>query len=65
MEIKANKLLGNNHTQVKSVDKLMILLYNIILLAGASYLVVEHDVTAWIYLIALFFGATWNEKDTA
>jgi hypothetical protein len=33
-------------------------LYNIILFAGASYLIVAHDFSAWTYLIVLMLAAS-------
>jgi hypothetical protein len=49
--------------QVKTIDKLIILLYNLLLLAGASYLVFYKDASAWIFAVAIIFGASWSEKD--
>jgi hypothetical protein len=63
MEVKLKRPVTVTVNTVKSVDKLMILVYNLLLLAGASYLVVVHNVTSWVYLIALIFGASWSEKD--
>ena len=34
--------------------------YNLALLAGASYLVYYKDASAWIFALALLFGASWN-----
>ena len=48
--------------QVKTIDKLIILLYNLVLVTGASYLVYYKDASAWIYVLALCFGASWKEK---
>lgn len=50
-------------SQVKSVDKLIILMYNLILATGASYLVYYKDASAWIFVVAIIFGASWSEKD--
>ena len=56
----------------KTVDKptplemLFILVYNLALLAGASFLVYYKDASAWIYVIALCFGASWkSDKEEA
>lgn len=39
-------------------------LYNIILFAGASYLIVAHEFSAWVYLVALMLAASLRkEKD--
>ena len=50
-------------SQFKSVDKLIILCYNLILVAGASYLVFYKDASAWLFALAIIFGASWSEKD--
>ena len=41
----------------------MILVYNLILLAGASYLVYYKDASAWLFVLAILFGAKWSEND--
>ena len=48
---------------VKSVDKLMILCYNLILFGLASFLVFKCDASAWIFVVAIIFGGSWSEKD--
>ena len=48
---------------VKTVDKLMILCYNLLLVAGASYLVYYKDASAWLFVVAIIFGASFSEKD--
>ena len=65
MELTINKLVKQVENPGARVI-LLILLYNITLLAGASYLVYYKDASAWIYVLALMFGATWNqtEKDS-
>lgn len=49
--------------QVKTVDKIIILVYNLLLLVGASYLVYYKDASAWLFALALIFAASWSEKD--
>jgi len=61
MEIEIKRPITIN--RVKSIDKLMILVYNLLLLAGASYLVYYKDASAWLFILALVFGAKWSEKD--
>ena len=41
----------------------LILLYNLILLAGASYLVVVHDFSWWIFFLVLLFAGTYGKKE--
>lgn len=61
MEIKVESPIKID--KVKSIDKLMILLYNIILVAGASYLVIQHEFSAWIYVLVVILAGSWSEKD--
>ena len=61
MEIKIKRPITVD--TVKSVDKLMILVYNLLLLAGASYLVYYKDASAWLFVLAILFGARWSEKE--
>ena len=49
--------------QVKTVDKLIILIYNLLLVAGASYLVYYKDASAWLFALAIIFGASFSDKD--
>jgi MFS-type transporter involved in bile tolerance (Atg22 family) len=44
------------------LEIVLVIMYNLVLLAGASYLVIHYEVTAWIYLIALCFGASWDDS---
>ena len=49
-----------------ALEMLFILVYNITLLAGASYLVYYKDASAWLYFVAMYFGASWkSEKEEA
>ena len=62
MEIKLERPL--KVATVKSVDKLMILVYNLILVTGACYLVYYKDASAWLFVLAMVFGASWKlEKE--
>lgn len=38
----------------------LVIVYNLALLAGASYLVYYRDASAWIYVLALVFAASWK-----
>lgn len=44
------------------VEIVLVIVYNLTLLAGTSYLVLYHDFSAWTYLIALCFGASWDDS---
>lgn len=37
-------------------------IYNLALLAGASYLVYYKDASAWLYLLALLFAGGWKTE---
>ena len=39
-----------------------VLLYNVFIIGGAAYLVVEHDWNAWTMLAALFFTMSFSHK---
>lgn len=46
----------------RTLEVFIVVVYNLALLAGASYLVYYKDASAWIYVLALCFGASWKEK---
>lgn len=50
---------------MKLLEVGMVMLYNLALVAGASYLYVVHDVTGWIFLLPLIFAASWNTKENS
>ncbi len=58
MEVKLKQLFDQEH--VSSVDKLMILLYNLVLAGGASYLVYYKDASAWLFLMVLVLAGSWK-----
>lgn len=45
----------------RTVEIILVVFYNLVLLAGASYLIAVHEFSAWIYLVALVFGAGWKD----
>jgi hypothetical protein len=45
-----------------NLEILLVLTYNLALLAGASYLVYYKDASAWLFLLALCFGASWKNN---
>ena len=61
MEIKLNHLVKED-TRVKTVDKLLILTYNLILVTGACYLVYYKDASAWLFLLVLVLAGSWKES---
>ena len=44
------------------IEIILVLVYNLSLLAGASYLVYYRDGSAWLYMLALCFAASWKEN---
>ena len=59
IKIKPKTVVGPSTLEI-----LLILMYNLCLLAGASYLVYYRDASAWLYILALCFGASWrSDKD--
>lgn len=63
LDLFADLIVQEFSNQVKTVDRIIILLYNLTLLVGASYLVYYRDASAWLFALALCFGASWKEKD--
>ena len=59
MEIKVKARTVEKPTPL---EMLFILVYNITLLAGASYLVYYKDGSGWLYVLALCFGASWHSE---
>ena len=48
--------------RVSSIDKLMILCYNLILATGACYLVYYKDASAWLFMLVLLLAGSWKES---
>ena len=46
----------------RTVEIVLVIAYNLALLAGTSYLIVAHDFSAWMYLLALIFAASWDKE---
>ena len=46
----------------KTFEFLVVAVYNLALLAGASYLYIEKDVSGWIFALAIVFGASWKSR---
>ena len=42
------------------VEIALVIIYNLALLAGASYLVYYKDASAWLFILALIFAAGWK-----
>ena len=42
------------------VEIALVIIYNLALLAGASYLVYYKDASAWLFVLALIFAAGWK-----
>lgn len=50
----------------KLLEIAMVMVYNLALIAGACYLYVIAEVSAWIFAIPILFAASWNsdKKDS-
>ncbi len=48
---------------IRNLEILLVCCYNLALLAGSAYMIVEHDWSAWILLLALIFAAKWNDPE--
>lgn len=46
----------------RNLEIFLVLTYNLALVAGTSYLIVAHDFSAWMYLLALIFAASWDKE---
>lgn len=46
----------------RNLEIFLVLAYNLALVAGTSYLIVAHDFSAWMYLLALVFAASWDKE---
>ena len=62
MEVKIDRPV-KTMANTSAIAILLILLYNLALLAGASYLVYYKDASAWLFVLAMVFGASWKNKE--
>lgn len=46
----------------RALEIFIVVVYNLALLAGASYLVYYKDASAWLFLLALVFAASWKNS---
>lgn len=61
MKIDINRL--GPTVRGKPLEIFLIICYNLALLAGASYLVYYKDASAWLFVLAMVFGASWKNKE--
>lgn len=47
---------------VKISHMIVACMYNLALLAGFAYLIVEHDLSPWSLIVALILAASWDNK---
>jgi len=45
----------------RTLEFLIVALYNLALLGGASYLYYYKDGSGWLFVLAICFGASWKE----
>lgn len=46
----------------RALEIVLVAAYNLALLAGASYLVYYKDASAWLFILALLFAASWSDQ---
>jgi len=46
----------------RTLEVLVVALYNLALLAGASYLYYYKDGSGWLFVLAICFAASWKEN---
>ena len=61
MEIKVDRV-GRLVESPTTVVILLILVYNLVLVAGACYLVYYKDASAWLFLLVLVLASSWKNK---
>ena len=62
MEVKVDRLVRTVEYP-STLGILLILMYNLALLAGAGYLVYYKDASAWLFVLVMVFGASWKNKE--
>ena len=45
------------------IEIILVIAYNLSLLAGSAYMIAEHDWSAWILVVALMFAASWQDQE--
>lgn len=45
------------------VEVFFVLVYNLTIIIGATYLIIAHDFSAWIYLLAILLLASWKKEN--
>ena len=48
---------------MKSVEIIGVLLYNLVILAGTTYVVINYNWSMWTYLLAILFMMSVKDKD--
>jgi hypothetical protein len=60
------KQLNLNVEQInmsRILEIVLVLAYNLALLAGSAYMITVHDWSAWILVVALMFAASWGDRE--
>jgi hypothetical protein len=45
------------------LEIILVIVYNLSLLAGSAYMITVHDWSAWILVVALMFAASWGDQE--
>jgi len=45
------------------IEIVLVIAYNLALLAGSAYMIVVHEWSAWILVVALMFAASWGDQE--
>lgn len=48
----------------RNIEIFLVLTYNLALLAGACYMIQVYDWSAWLLVLVLIFGASWDKEKT-
>lgn len=47
----------------RNLEIFLVCCYNLSLLAGSAYMIVVHEWSAWILVVALMFAAGWGDRE--
>lgn len=46
----------------RNIEIFLVLAYNLVLLVGTCYLIIEYNWSTWTLLLALIFAASWDKE---
>ncbi len=47
----------------RTIEIVLVIIYNLALLAGSAYMITVHEWSAWILVVALMFAASWGDRE--